>query len=176
MSQAIVPTEAAIEPPEAPTDLPPVPLESLTPYDQWLQGYYQRVAKDKAILAAQQEAARQAEIEAALRRLREGGISTATDSTPTLSIKPMKPWPAPTQPQPQDAWEFEPRTLHIVPPPPRPKEYQFDLGNALLTASALALVAFIWFARRRIKWLATKCYAVSGQIIRWLHMPPDGKI
>lgn len=59
---------------------------------------------------------------------------------------------------------------------PPPAEYQFDPAMALQVAAALAIAGFVWFSRRRLKWLARKGFSILERIIRWLHMSPDEKI
>lgn len=55
-------------------------------------------------------------------------------------------------------------------------EYQFDPALASQWALALAIAGFVWFSRRRLKWLARKGFSIFARFIRWLHMPPDEKI
>lgn len=57
----------------------------------------------------------------------------------------------------------------------RPQSPQYEF-NPPLALAIVATIAFVWFARRRLKWLAQRVFSNLVEFIRWLHMPPDGKI
>lgn len=76
---------------------------------------------------------------------------------------------------PASVWQGEPARISYA-EAPKPPEYQFDLGNALIVCAVCAVAGFIWFARRRLMWLARHAYSELRRFIRWLRMPPDGKI
>lgn len=133
--------------------------------------YLARVAKVQAEIVAKREA------EISSKFADEAPI--IFDDSPTGEPTPPEVLPPAVAIQPANSpsavWQAAPPRVGGA-EAPRSPEYQFDLANAAIVCAVLAVAGLVWFARRRLMWLARNASSRMAQFIRWLHMPPDDKI
>lgn len=153
----------------APTDSASAPASPDDAHFERIRKVLEEFERQKAAALAKQQPPKDPVDKALDQLLKDQHELPNIPTTPPAGILP------PAADQPSGRWHSIPHRESFAPAPSKP-EYQFDPALASQWALALAIAGFVWFSRRRLKWLLRKGFSIFERFIHWLHMPPDEKI